>query len=68
MKTMTYRDSIIRAAVDCAALGAERAQGIAVRQDGTLYEVTFHTAFMSYDCYVDESGEVLGFLSEPVEV
>ena len=65
--TATYADTIIRTAVDYAALGPEQAEGISVRQDGTLYEVTFCTAFMVYDCYVDESGEVLGFLSEPAE-
>lgn len=65
--TATYTDTILRTAFDCAALGSEQPEDVSVRQDGTLYEVVFRTAFMSYDCYVDESGEVLGFLSEPAE-
>ena len=36
--------------------------------DGTLAELTFHTDWMRYDCYVDLSGAVLGYLTEPMPV
>ena len=41
---------------------------ICLRQEGTLVEVDFNTEWMNYICYVDLSGEVLGFLSEPVPI
>ena len=37
-------------------------------RDGTLAELTFHTDWMRYDCYVDLSGAVLGYLTEPMPV
>lgn len=35
---------------------------------GTLAELTFHTDWMRYDYYVDLSGAVLGYLTEPMPV
>ena len=40
---------------------------LSMRQEDTLVEVDFSTEWMSYICYIDLSGEVLGFPSEPVE-
>lgn len=37
-------------------------------RDGTLAEVAFHSDRMRYDCYVDLSGAVLGYLTEPMPV
>ena len=37
-------------------------------RDGTLAEVAFHIDRMRYDCYVDLSGAVLGYLTEPMPV
>lgn len=37
-------------------------------RDDTLAELTFHTDWMRYDCYVDLSGAVLGYLTEPMPV
>ena len=31
-----------------------------------LFEVDFHTDWMYYTCYADLSGQVVGFLTEPV--
>ena len=37
-------------------------------RDGTLAELTIHTDWMRYDCYVDLSGAVLGYLTEPMPI
>ena len=41
---------------------------ICLRQEGNLVEVDFNTEWMNYICYVDLSGEALGFLSETVPI
>ena len=57
---------IATTAIDYANIMPEEVLDICMRQDGVLVEVDFATEWMSYICYVDLSGEVLGFLSEPV--
>lgn len=57
---------IAKTAIDYAGITPEEVRDISMRQDGTLVEVDFATEWMSYICYIDLSGEVFGFLSEPV--
>ena len=57
---------IAKTAIDYANITPEEVIDISMRQDGTLVEVDFGAEWMNYICYVDLSGEVLGFLSEPV--
>lgn len=69
MKNITSNTAIF-AAIAYAQLTREEVCNINVRHTDGLYEVTFESDWMRYDCYVDENdGEVLGFdlapLSEP---
>lgn len=69
MKNITANTAIF-AAVAYADIAREEACNITVRHTDGLYEVTFESDWMRYDCYVDENdGEVLGFdlapLAEP---
>lgn len=57
---------IAKLAIDYANITPEEVLDISMRQDNTLVEVDFTTEWMNYICYVDLSGEVFGFLSEPV--
>lgn len=56
---------IAKTAIDYARITPEEVIDISMRQDGTLVEVDFGTEWMNYICYVDLSGEVFGFFSEP---
>lgn len=56
---------IAKTAIDYARITPEEVIDISMRQDGTLVEVDFGTEWMNYICYVDLSGEVFGFSSEP---
>lgn len=69
MKNITSNTAVF-AAVAYADITLEDACNINVRHTDGLYEVTFESDWMRYDCYVDENdGEVLGFdlapLAEP---
>ena len=55
---------IAKTAIDYANITSEEVTDICMRQEGTL-EVDFTTEWVSYTCYVDLSGEVFGFSSEP---
>lgn len=56
---------IARIAIDYAHITPDEIIDISMHQDGTLVEVDFGTEWMNYICYVDLSGEVFGFFSEP---
>ena len=58
---------IAKTAIDYANIAPEEVLDLSMRQEDTLVEVDFTTEWMSYICCIDLSGEVLGFLSEPVE-
>ena len=55
-------------AAEYANVALEDMQELQITRDGTLAELTFHTDWMRYDCYVDLSGAVLGYLTEPMPV
>lgn len=59
---------IAKTAIDYANIQPEEIMDICLREEGALVEVDFNTEWMNYICYVDLSGEVLGFLSEPVPI
>lgn len=59
---------LARIAAEYADVALEDMQELQISRDGTLAEVAFHTDWMRYDCYVDLSGAVLGFLTEPMPV
>ena len=66
MKNITSNTAIF-AAVEYANITREEAGNINVRHADGLYEVTFESDWMRYDCYVDENdGEVLGFDQQPL--
>lgn len=57
---------IAKTAIDYANITPEEVLDISMRQENTLVEVDFTTEWMNYICYVDLSGEVFGFFSEPM--
>ena len=59
---------IAKTAIDYANIQPEEIMDICLREEGALVEVDFNTEWLNYICYVDLSGEVLGFLSEPVPI
>lgn len=59
---------IAKTAIDYANIQPEEIMDICLREEGALVEGDFNTEWMNYICYVDLSGEVLGFLSEPVPI
>ncbi len=59
---------LARIAAEYAGVALEDMQELQISRDGTLAELTFHTDWMRYDCYVDLSGAVLGYLTEPMPV
>ena len=58
---------IAKTAIDYANISPEEVIDLCMRQEDTLTEVDFSTEWMNYICYIALSGEVLGFLSEPVD-
>lgn len=58
---------IAKTAIDYANIAPEEVVDLSMRQEDTLTEVDFSTEWMNYICYIALSGEVLGFLSEPVD-
>ena len=67
MKKNISGEAAILAAIGYAQLTKEEAGGINVRRADGLYEVTFASDWMTYDCYVDAAdGEVLGFDQSPL--
>ena len=67
MKNNISGQAAICAAVGYAQIAIEEAGNIAVRRTDGLYEVTFETDWMRYDCFVDAlDGEVLGFDLAPL--
>ncbi|MBE7004111.1 MAG: hypothetical protein E7425_07480 [Ruminococcaceae bacterium] len=66
MKKISANTAIL-CAVNYAKLNEQEVGDIGVRHADGLYEITFSTDWMQYDCFVDESdGEVLGFDSRPL--
>ena len=59
---------LARIAAEYAGVALKDMQELQITRDGTLAELTFHTDWMRYDCYVDLSGAVLGYLTEPMPV
>ncbi len=59
---------LARIAAEYAGVALEDMQELQISRAGTLAELTFHTDWMRYDCYVDLSGAVLGYLTEPMPV
>ena len=59
---------LVRTAIDYADITAMEVRDIFTRQDGTLVEINFCTDWMHYICYADLSGEVFGFMSEPLPI
>lgn len=59
---------LAKIAAEYADVALEDMQELVVSREGTLAELTFHTDWMRYDCYVDLSGAVLGYLTEPMPV
>lgn len=58
---------IVRTAIDYACVQPEEIIDIFLRQEDALVEVDFCTEWMSYICYVDIGGAVMGFMSSPVD-
>ena len=66
MKNHISGNTAILAAITYAQLSEREAGNIAVRRTDGLYEVTFESDWMRYDCFIDAyDGEVLGFDPEP---
>lgn len=59
---------LAKIAAEYADVKLEDMQELQISREGTLTELTFHTDWMRYDCYVDLSGVVLGYLTEPMPV
>lgn len=59
---------IAKTAIDYANIQPEEIMDVCLREEGALVEVDFNTEWMNYICYVDLSGEALGFRSEPVPI
>lgn len=60
-------NTAILAAIQYVRITEREVGNIDVRRADGLYEVTFETDWMTYDCYVDAAdGEVLGFDCSPV--
>ena len=67
MKNNISGNAAIHAAIEYAQLIGQEVYHINARRTDGLYEVTFETDWMRYDCYVDAAdGEVLGFDQAPV--
>lgn len=67
MKQYIPGSAAILAAVEYAGLTEQEVYDVSVRSTDGLYEVTFATDWMRYDCYVDAADyEVLGFDSAPI--
>ena len=57
---------VIKTAADYAEVDISDMHALTISLDGTDYEIGFHTDYMSYIMYIDFSGMVLGFFSEPM--
>lgn len=63
---MSFQNYIAETVYAYANVSPEEVLGINIHQEETLFEINFSTEWMNYICYMDLSGEILGFLSEPV--
>lgn len=58
---------IVRTAIDYTHVQTEEVVDLFVQQEDALVEVDFCTEWMSYTCYVDIGGAVMGFMSSPMD-
>lgn len=63
---MSFLNYIAETIYAYADVTPEEALDINIHQEETLFEIIFSTEWMNYLCYMDLSGEILGFLTEPV--
>lgn len=63
---MSFQKYIAETVTAYASVAPEEVLDIRIHQEEMLFEINFSTEWMTYLCYMDLSGEILGFLSEPV--
>ena len=63
---MSFQNNIAETVTAYANVSAGEVLDISIHQEETLFEINFSTEWMNYICYMDLSGEILGFLTEPV--
>ena len=63
---MSFQNYIAETVTAYANVAPEEVLDIHIHQEETLFEINFSTEWMNYICYMDLSGEILGFLTEPV--
>ena len=66
MKNTKEYSYIVKTIAEYANVSAEDMKELSVEFSDNLFEVEFHTDWMYYTCYADLSGQVVGFLTEPV--
>ena len=66
MKNTKECSYIVNTIAEYANVDIEDMKELSVELSDNLFEVEFHTDWMSYICYADMGGEVVGFLTEPV--
>ena len=66
---ISAKAAIEKAAAYAGIMPAE-IRDVTVRYEkDSLYFTAFHSEWMSYECYIDAfSGEVCGFLNEPIDL
>ena len=68
MKNVNSFNYILKAVCEYANISLDEMKDESVLFSDGLFEVSFCTDWMSYICYVDMGGQILGFMSEPVEL
>lgn len=63
---MSFQNYIAETVYAYANVSPEEVLDIHIHQEETLFEINFSTEWMNYIAYMDLSGEILGFLTEPV--
>lgn len=63
---MTLGLKAAHSAISYAGLTQQNIYDLNIVRSGALYEVSFSTDFMYYECYVENGAEVIGFSCEPL--
>lgn len=64
---MTLGLKAAQSAISYAGLTQQNIYELNIVRSGALYEISFSTDFMYYDCFVESEEGVIGFSCEPLD-
>lgn len=63
---MTFGLQAVQKAISYAGLTQQNIYDLNIVRSGTLYEISFSTDFMYYECFVEGDADLVGFSCQPL--